>query len=167
MFLGSTLGNFSSNQQDYILKQISEMTIKDDILLISIDTNQDEKSILRAYDNKYLKNFFMDVIRYFGAINQEFLPFINYFEVNYKWSKEDKLLDVFFVVKEKFSFIVQEYGKITLKKGQKCRGIICHKPDTKYLSNILKLNNFDILDILNYSNKMQLFISKKRDYENS
>jgi len=161
IFLGSTLGNFSKIQQNYVIKQISLLTKTNDIAIITIDTNQDKESILRAYDNNYLKKFFFDVIRHFSSICPEFLPYVNYLEVKCRLDEVNKLVDVFFVVKNNFSFFLKNYGEIKLTKGQELRGINCHKPKIEDVSNLLQQNQFDVLDVLHYTNKMQLFICKK------
>lgn len=161
LFLGSTLGNFTQIQQNYVLKQISKLTKPEDIAIITVDTNQDKESMVRAYDNLQVYNFMFGILKYFATTNIVFKPFINSFEVKCKWDEENKLMDICFVVKNDLSFFMESYGEIVLTKGQELRGITSRKPNTEDICTLIQQNQFEVLDILHYTNKMQLFICKR------
>jgi len=161
IFLGSTLGNFTQMQQNYVLKQISMLTEANEIVIIAIDTNQDKNSLIKAYNNSYSTKLVLAIIRNFTKISPKFLPYVNSFEVECRWDEANKLIDIFFVVKDNISFYLENYGEIILTKGQELRGVTSRKPSKECIATLLQQNQFDVLDILHYSNKMQLFICKR------
>lgn len=161
LFLGSTLGNFTHTQQNHVVKQISQIINKDDLLILTVDTNQDEKSLLNAYVNFNTNVFIHGIIQYYSKYNPKFAKYIDSFEIKYDLDKLANSINIYFVTKEKIEFDFNSHRKIKLFKGQELRGVKSRKHNKAQVSDLLNRNNFSILDVLSYSNKMQLFICKK------
>ena len=64
LLLGSTLGGQTPEEQDLIITGISKILSKDDIFIITVDTNNDEKSLMKAYSNNHELHY--SVLSYFS-----------------------------------------------------------------------------------------------------
>ncbi len=160
-FLGGTLANFHELQQNHCLKQIYTMLNPGDLFIITADTNQDEKSLLAAYYNIYAQNLFTGVIRYFASINSDFKKHAASFELRCSWNKASSFIDLHFVAQDDLSFHFPNYGNIIIKKGQIFKGIRAYKKTKQANIELLNKNGFEVLDVLNNSNKMQEFICQR------
>ena len=161
LFLGSTLGNFKVFQQNNIIQQFYNLLNSNDKLIITIDTNQDEESLLKAYNNLYFYDFVMGSLKYYARINPEFKKYLTSFEAKVVLDKNLNLIDAFFMVKNDLSFYFDSNRIINLYKGQELRGIISHKPSSEKIVNLLFQNNFEVLEILGSSKGMKTFICKR------
>jgi L-histidine N-alpha-methyltransferase len=161
LFLGSTLGNFNTPQQDQIIEQFSNLLSLNDILIITVDTNQDEDSLLKAYSNNYTCNFVIGALNHYGKINHEFNNYLSDFEVKTTINKLSNSVEFSFVTKKEISFHFKGYGGITLLKGQELKGIRSYKYTLENITSILSKRSFEVIETLNNSNKMQTFICKK------
>lgn len=161
IFLGSTLGNFVPQQQQQIINQIAQLTRKGDLFIISMDTNQDPKSLLAAYNSKQANKFVSNILTYFSQYYPDFLPYHHYFEVVFKWNEEEKFIDIYFLTGKTFSFQFKKNGSVEILANVKLRGIKSYKLDQDEISKLFNRNDFRLLDILNYSNKMQMFLGER------
>lgn len=161
LFLGSTLGNFDRQQQNHCLKQISHLTSSNDLFILTVDTNQDEASLLKAYNNKYSSNLIKGILRYFSKINSSFSKYLSSFEVNCEWNKSSNFVDMYFIAKKDLFFEFKKNLKIFIKKGQKLKGIRAYKYTEQYIIKLLNKNNFKVLEVFNQSDRMKLFICQK------
>ena len=161
LFLGSTLGNFTNIQQTHIINQFASLLNLNDLFILTIDTNHDDESLLKAYSNNYFHDFVNGALKYYTRINPAFEKHLNSFEAKVILNKDNNSIDAFFRVKEDISFYFEGYGNINLYKNQELRGIISQKPSPERIIDLLSKNNFEVLEILNNSNKMNIFICKR------
>ncbi|MCT4634656.1 MAG: L-histidine N(alpha)-methyltransferase [Rickettsiales bacterium] len=162
MLLGGTLGNFTTTEQEYILKNIYSFMSPHDIFILTIDINQDEESLNLAYSNIDTNKFIMEALHYFATINPDFSKYLNSFEVKCTWNKELHFLDMYFIAKQEISFYFPGYGDIMIRKGQKLKGIKSRKPTTNNVVKLLNNNRFSIIDEFTNFNKMKMFICQKK-----
>ncbi|AIL64604.1 hypothetical protein NOVO_00985 [Rickettsiales bacterium Ac37b] len=161
LFLGGTIGNFSFTLQVQALRQIFQLMNIEDKFILVVDTNQDEKTLLKSYDNVYLYELVKGVLKYFTQINPEFENYIDFFKVCCVWNKNLNLIDIYFQATQDMSFEMTNYGKIFISKGQECRGIVSRKTPLKIIKELLSKIGFNILDILNDNSNLQLIICQK------
>lgn len=162
MLLGSTIKNFTSAEQSHILKQIEHLTSSDDIFILSIDTNQDENSLLAAYANQYLYSLISAVLKYYSRINPNFHKHMNLIEPKVKWNKDKKEVEMYFTAKESFSFQSHNNSLINIQKGQEFKGIKSRKSSKQDIINLLSKHHFKTIDVLSNSGNMLMFVCKKR-----
>ena len=158
---GCTLCNFSIANQTQIIKEFSTLLNKKDVLILTIDNNQNKESLLKAYDNQYFYDFVMASLYHYLTIDPTFKKHLSSFEVKVELNEYLNLIDAFFIVKNDLSFYFQGYGNIQLFKGQQLKGIISHKPKTDQITDLLTQNSFEVIEILDNYDKMKLFICKK------
>lgn len=161
LFLGSTLGNFNEAKQENIIKQFASLLDINDLFILTVDTNQDKDSLLKAYSNDYFYDFTMGCLKYYAKLNPDFKKYLASFEAKVILDERNNLIDAFFKVKEDLSFYFIGHGNITLNKGQELRGIISQKPSSEKVKNLLFKHNFEVLHALNNSDKMKVFICKR------
>lgn len=162
MLLGSTLENFTIAEQNYVIEQIVNLIDSGDIFILTVDTNQNEKLLLSAYANNHLYSLIGASLKYFSKINPNFAQYLNSFEATCVWNGELNFVDMYFVAKENISFHLKNYGNINIIKGQELRGIKSRKPSEQAVIDLLSKSGFDMVDMLVNSNKMKMFICKKR-----
>lgn len=162
MLLGSTLGNFNDFQQSYIVKQLSNLIDCNDIFILTVDMNQDPVSLIKAYSNTHTHQFIKEFLLYFSRINSSFTKYLNSFEIKINWDEFNKLVDIFLIAKENLCFNLPRFGDIKIQYGQEFRGIKSRKPTINRVLSLLEINDFHVLDVLTHSNKMGMFICKKR-----
>ncbi len=159
ILLGGTLGCYDQTMQKHILNQIYNLMSIDDLFIVTIDTNQDEQSLLAAYQNNDKLHF--ACVEYFAKINPDFAKHLNSLSVKCHWNKISSYLDIYFVAKNDFTFKFQKYLEIKIIKGQELRGIKISKPKQQEFIKLLKEAGFEVVDNLTNSNKMRMFIAKK------
>ena len=158
---GCTLCNFNKSNQTHIIKEFYNLLNKKDVLILTIDNNQNKESLLKAYDNQYFYDFVMASLQHYLKIDPTFEKNLSSFEVKVELNESLNLIDAFFIVKNDLSFYFQGHGTIQLFKGQQLNGIISHKPKTDQITDLLTQNSFEVIEILDNSDKMKLFICKK------
>ena len=159
IFFGGTLGCYNKNRQNHILKQIYSLMNIGDLFIVTIDTNQNEKSLLAAYRNNDKLHF--SCMDYFAKINPDFAEHLNSFSISCDWKESSSYLDIYFVAKNNFKFKFWGFLEIEIKKGQELRGIKIRKPKPQEFIMQLREIGFEVIDSLTNSNKMKMFIAKK------
>lgn len=160
IFLGGTIANFNKREQLKIINKISGAMGHEDILLISVDTNKDKESILKAYNNEYFSNFIKDILVFYSKLNPSFSPLIQSFELKCKVTKKDQGLKATLIAKKDMTFNFLDNLKINLKAGQELKGVISKKPSSEEMISLLS-KSFKVIDILNNSDRMKLLICQK------
>jgi L-histidine N-alpha-methyltransferase len=160
ILLGGTLGNFNPAQQNTFIKKISDILSPGDLFLITADTNQDRDSLLKAYNHHYNNLFIKSIIIYLAKIHLDFTAHIDQF--NSKCVLDQYGIEMFLVAKEKFAFYLPNYGIISIAKDQEFHGIRSRKFNIQEVTDLLETNKLNVVDILNNSNKMRMFISVKK-----
>ncbi|AIL65261.1 hypothetical protein NOVO_05715 [Rickettsiales bacterium Ac37b] len=161
LLLGGTIGNFSSSLQLQALQQIFKLMNIGDKLLLAVDTNQDEQTLIKAYDNIYSYKLIRGILEYFAIIHPPFKDYLNFFEIRFLWHKHCRTIEKFFVAKENIIFEMEKYGTIAIRQNQELRGAASQKFTLMDINNLLHKIGFGVLDILNYNNKVRLIICKK------
>jgi len=161
LFLGSTLGNFNNIDQKKIIKQVTNLTNINDMLILTVDTNQDEGSLLKAYANEYNEKFLMNIFEFFVRMNPCFVPYISAFKIQCRWNSILKLVHTSFVAKDSLSFNFKDYGIVKISKGQEIHGIRSRKFCPPNLIKLLEESKFRMLDNIGVSNRVKLFIFQR------
>ncbi|MES2214636.1 MAG: L-histidine N(alpha)-methyltransferase [Pseudomonadota bacterium] len=160
---GITLGNFLVSDQSHIIGQIKKMTDRNDLLIMSVDTNHEVRSLLSAYSGKYNYELVRGALEYFAKINPSFLPHINSFAMKCVWNSCLNAVETYFVAKDNLLFSLDNFGPIKISNGQKLKGIRSHKHRVEVVQALLSQNGFETLEILSYSNadRIKTFICRK------
>ncbi len=162
VFLGSTLGNFKHHQQEHIINEFSKLANDGDLLILTVDTNQDKESVLKAYDNKFFLDFAKVILQYYAKINPEFKDLQSLFEA-VAYLDNTNTINTYFTVNEKVSFSFDSHRVVNLKAGQKLKGIISQKPNLNFIKNLLTEYSFDIIKTLTTNlDQMKVLICKKK-----
>ncbi len=64
-FLGSTIGGCNEKLRNRILQNLSDILLPGDYMLLTLDCNQNEKSLLKAYQNHYNNLLCLNIIKFF------------------------------------------------------------------------------------------------------
>jgi len=160
LFLGSTLGNFTNTQQSHAINHIALITNPGDVLVITADTNMDEKKVLKAYDNAYDDMLISGIFKHFARIYPEFLQYIHYFQLKYSWDKSEKTVSAYFLATHDLHLNFRDGRIAQITKNQKFYAARSRKFDIQYISSLLE-NKFDISKTLAYSGKTKTFICKR------
>ncbi|MCT4635068.1 MAG: L-histidine N(alpha)-methyltransferase [Rickettsiales bacterium] len=163
--LGSTLENFTINEQKQIIKKIYNIIDYDDLFILTVDTNQDEESLGLAYSREHNIKFIMGALHHLSKTIPDFTPYIDSFRIGVNWEKEHSTVDTHFIAKNSFSFHFDNYGDIMIREGQKLRGVKSRKPTTDNMIKLLNNNGFSIIDTFTNSNKIKMFLCQKDNYE--
>lgn len=160
LFLGSTLGNFTEMQQQHAISQIANTTSLGEMLILTVDTNYHGESVLSSYSNKSFYAFAMNSLNNLATIYPPFKKYLSSFEVRCVWDEANNLNNAYFITKNNLSFEFANFGIINITSGQKLEGIKSRKFSRNKIATLLK-NTFDIIDVLSYSQKAQVFICKR------
>lgn len=162
VFLGGTLANFKLEQQKHIINQFSKLANEGDLLVLTVDTNEDKKSLLKAYNNQFALTHVKSALGYYARINPIFEKYVDYFDINVTLNEVSRAVEFDFVVKENFSFQFDQKRITTLIQGQRLKGIISYKPSLNNIKNVLNNYYFDIIETLtNSKRKINILICKK------
>ena len=161
VFFGSTLGNFKHNIQQDILTNIYNLLQPEDIFLITLDTMMDIQSLIKAYNNSFLFDILSGSLNYFTKLNNKLEFYKDKFEACCDWNKEQSCIELYFTIKDGFDLLLPSNKVIKILKGQQLRGIRSQKFDLDNAIKLLNKTNFTVIDILDNSNKMKMFVCKR------
>ena len=159
IFLGSTLCGQTSEEQSLIIRSIYEALSSGDLFILTVDTNNDADSLIKAYINNI--DIIMASLEHFIRYMPGFKEHLDKFKPGCVWNAELKYIDQFFTAKENLTFYYPNYGMISIEKGQELRGIKSRKISEQETINLLIKEKFLILDIINGRNNMKIFICQK------
>lgn len=161
LFLGSTLGNFDHITQNNLIREVAKSIIQDDIFILSVDTHYDEQMLMKAYSNPEMYSLLNNILEYFAYINPNFRQYIPLLKLNCSWDDQLGVVNLYFTAQDNFSFYFQNHSNVKISTGQQLKGVKSRKFKTPHLCNMLNNNNLELLNICNYSDKMQMFVCKK------
>lgn len=163
LFLGGTMGNFTEVGQNHIMQQIKAMTSKGDILIFTVDGNEDGQSVLKAYDHEYNYRFNNQILSYFIKFCPEFKRYISKFKVKLEWNIIEKSIELFFMAKDNITFYFPGFGQINIAKNQKLKAGRSKRSNIPEVSDLIACSGFSILKILNNHSTINTFICKRND----
>lgn len=144
-FKGSTLGNITKQDCIDFLRRISQALQPDGILIVGLDSNQDEVSLRKAYDNepvaKFITNIFERINRDCEVNNFDAKAFTYQFE----WDMEQHCLKHNAIATESQSFTMDNTA-ITIKKGDIFHITSSYKYPADFFQNMAINAGFKILD---------------------
>lgn len=161
LFLGSTLGSFTNKEQQNMMNWMKNVTEVGDMLIISADTNTNNESVLKAYDNEYDRKFISTIIKYFSQKSPAYSSLINYFDTRFRWLANENCVEGYFIANTDFSFDFEDYGRVTIHKWQELRGARSRKFNMLYLQNMIVQNKFKLLEILRSSGSMVTLVCER------
>ena len=162
--LGITLFNFEFEERSKIIKKLYDMLDDGDILITTADLNNDEISLLKAYDNREVHNFIKSILIYFKDIFPEFADHIDSFKVKVTWDNQKRDLDFYIVSTKDITLNIPGYGILNIYKDQEFWAAKSHKPTFENVTKSLEQNKFAIAKIINYSTKNNLFVCKQQSH---
>ena len=164
----STIGNIYGSTQDKIvdlslirsLKTISSLT-KNGWLLLSVDTNQDEPSLIKGYDTPLMAQLFLTVMQrlYRELPHQGFNPSL--FVYTPEWYPETQLLAHIAVATAAQDFMLGDYH-IHVQEGQKYHLLNSYKFKPKFFEDCCDKANLDILNVWHHESPMKLYLLEDR-----
>lgn len=161
LFLGSTLGNFTEAQQKHAICQVARMTNPGDLLILGVDTNIDEKTVLKAYDysDKCSYNFMVSILKHFSKISPQFENYLKFFDIKSEWDEFQNLVRIFLRVNQDVILKINKFKSLSIKKNDILKIGVSRKFRIQDIKRLLK-NKFDILEDISYSSKMKIFICR-------
>lgn len=162
LFLGGTMGNFTVKQQNHIMQQIKKMTSKGDIFIFTVDSNEDGKAVLKAYNNEYNYRFNNQVLSYFIKLDSEFKQHLAKFKIKLEWNTIEKSVELFFIAQNKVTFYFPKFGQITIMKDQKLKAGHSKRSNIAEVFDLVTQNDFKILKTLNNHSTINTFICERK-----
>ncbi|MEQ9116000.1 MAG: L-histidine N(alpha)-methyltransferase [Rickettsiales bacterium] len=157
VFFGSTLGNFSEDEMNGLLQNVSKNMNVGDKILITLDTNQDYSSIKQAYNNKYIKSLFLNsLIVVSEKLNLELD--LDRIALRFNWNEYTQEVEYYFVSSENID-LEYEGAKFTIKKGEKYFIVRSRKFSTFQLEKIFSQHNLDLLKTYKDANNRMVVFS--------
>ena len=144
-FKGSTLGNITQPDCVDFLQRISQALQPDGILIVGLDSNQDEVSLRKAYDNEPVAKFITNI---FERINRDceidnFDP--KAFTYHFEWNEEEHCVKHQAIATESQSFTIDN-TPISIKKGDLFHVTSSYKYPTEFFQKMAINTGFKILD---------------------
>ncbi len=167
MCLGNLISNFKFSKQKEIIKGIASSMNKEDIFIITIEINEDIKSLLKAYSNQYSMAFIKGILEHYSKINLNFISYIDAFETICLWNKNLNCIEFSFKAKENISFNYNKDFELKIKKGQKLKGVRLYKSSKLEFQNLLEQCGFSIKEILTQQNRTAVFICSRNENVNT
>jgi uncharacterized SAM-dependent methyltransferase len=121
LLMGSTLCGFDDHEKNVFFHKILNAMNGEDLFFITIDSNNDKRSLLEAYSSKYDYDLCFACLKYFATISQNFEQYLSFFDIIVSWNEELRFVETYFKVRVDMIFDFPSYGKVSLKKGQKLR----------------------------------------------
>lgn len=163
LFLGGTIGNFTTTQQNYIMKQIKNMTSEGDIFIFTVDSNENGASVLKAYNNEYMDRLTKHILHYLATLCSEFKQHLDEFKVEWQWEEGEKAVEIFFIAQKDITFYFPQFGQISIAKNQKLRAGRYKHNSIAEVFDLVVWNDFKILKILKNHNTINTFICERND----
>lgn len=160
ILLGSTLGGFCQEAREYFLQNLRQTMKKNDIFIMTVDSNRNKASLLKAYSGTANLRFAQEIFEYYALINKEFVTFKDKFRIVVKWDEKVRTVEKTFITTELFNFNIQGFGKVHIPLNSKFKIIRSHKFTVNQIYLDFHKSMFKIVNILEFGN-MSLFIAKK------
>ncbi len=160
MLLGGTFCNIDDNTVKNFFSKTSHHVKSNDYFIFSIDSNNNEESLKKAYDNIWLEKLAFNTFLFFkNTFNVEgFDP--KAFQYKYHWSKEKSEVQIILVSNKNQSFFWNN-KQIKINTDQEFHIITSKKRTLDFFTSNLKENNFKLLETLGEEEqKLKLCIAK-------
>lgn len=151
-FKGSTINNLSPSICTDFLERISQALQPDGILIVGVDTNQNESSLIKAYNTEQGAKFALNV---FHLINRD-LPITNFNPIAFKYDSEwlvgEHCVKHNAISTQEQDFVLDQIS-INIKVGEKFHLFSSYKYPVEYFQNMAKKGGLEPLDCFIHENK--------------
>lgn len=161
--MGSCLSNLTDEENISILNNIRRLLCESSVFIISFDTTQDKKSILKAYSNKYVYQFYLNMLRILKRnnlsknFNPELFSHLCRVVENKNYTEMQGLLKT----NEPQTFTIGSH-MISIKKDTQYHLVTSRKFKNEYLKKLLNFCEYNIIDIIGRNNNNLLFFILKK-----
>ena len=97
--MGSTLCGFDDHEKNVFFHKILNAMNSEDLFFITIDANNDKRSLLEAYSSKYDYDLCFACLKYFATISQNFEQYLSFFDIIVSWNEELRFVETYFKVR--------------------------------------------------------------------
>ena len=160
MFLGGTFCNFEDKNVESFIKDIASKMKKDDIFIVSIDSNQDSNYIKNAYDNIWLKGLAFNTFSFF----KEKFKVKNFndklFEYKYNWEPKLAEVQILLTATKEQNFIFDDI-EIHIEPNQDFHIITSKKRDESFYIDTLKKYRLELIEKIEHEkDQLKILITK-------
>ena len=156
IFLGSSYGNFTTNDGKIFLQKINSIMKKEDLFLIGLDLVKDKKILESAYDDSQgiTAKFNLNVLsRINDELDADFI--LNNFKHVVKYNEKDQRIEMYLQSLVNQSVIISKANfSFKLKQGELIHTEHSHKYTLPQIQELMKITGFEIkqkwLDVNQY-----------------
>lgn len=157
LWLNNNIGEHYESKREEILKKLSSMTRTEDLFIFTLDMNRDKKSIMKSYDNRYMKPILKGVFKYFSSYCPDFALVENNMEMEIKYIGD---VELYYHVKELSTFRIPYLSRTHMTKGTVLKCGMFHKFRSEDLLHIAYFKGFGIEETMT-SGSVSMFVTKK------
>ena len=144
-FKGSTITNLSTKNCLDFLKRISQALQPEGLLIVGVDTNQNEPSLRKAYDDGKMANVTLSILHY---MNRD-LPVSGFdagaFDYKFNWDPSTHCVEHNVIATEDQDFVLDGIP-VEIEKGTKFHLLSSYKYPVDYFQEIAKTAGLQPLD---------------------
>lgn len=157
LWLNSSMSEHYTSEREKTLKTISKMTRSNDLFIFTLDMNSDKKSILKSYDNRYMRPMLKGIFKYFSGYCPDFALVEDNMELELKYTGD---LELYYHVKALSTFRIPYLSRTHMTKGKVLSCGVFHKFRSNDLLDIAYFKGFGVEETLSSGN-ISMFITKK------
>lgn len=157
LWLNNSIGEHCESAREEILKKLSRMTRTEDLFIFTLDMNADKKSIMKAYDNRYMKPILKGILKYFSSYCPDFALVEDNIEMELKYTGD---VELYYHVKELSTFRIPYLSRTHMTKDTVLKCGIFYKFRTDDLLHIAYFKGFGV-DATLKSGNVSMFVTKK------
>lgn len=160
LFLGSTFGNFSDEEINLLLSNITQNMKEGDYFLISMDSNVDKVSLLKAYDNPFLKKLVFNSLL---AIDDMLQLSIDFSKINVCCEYNEKMNEIEFYFTSSITQNIQyDNSNMQIIQDKKYYIVRSRKFHTFQVENLFAEYSLQLLNVfVNEKERLNLLVFKK------
>lgn len=157
LWLNNNIGEHYESKREEILKKLSRMTRTEDLFIFTLDTNPDKKSIMKSYDNRYMRPILKGVLKYFSSYCPDFALVEDNMEMEIKYTGD---VELYYHVKELSTFRIPYLSRTHMTKDTVLKCGVFHKFRSDDLLHIAYFKGFGVEETMTSGN-VSMFITKK------